>query len=158
DQLKIRGEWISIAEIEAVLRQVNGVREAGVIVRDKGQKDIVAFVSWKNGSLSDKELRAVLRERLPAHSLPHHFFGITQMPLLPNGKIDRMALRLDAEDRLQNRVAKQPPGDSLSLQLVRVWESVLPNARVDGTSNFFELGGDSLAAATMLAAVEKFFG
>jgi thioesterase domain-containing protein/acyl carrier protein len=53
---------------------------------------------------------------------------------------------------------KADPDDALELQLVRIWEKVLAVKAVATTDDFFALGGDSLAAATMLAAVEKFFG
>ena len=161
DQLKLRGQWISVAEIEAALMDVPGVRNAAVLAteRDTNAKNIVAFVSWTNGELTEQELRSALQRRLPVYSLPQRVFSLSQLPLLPNGKIDRVALSYEAERRIKDKThSPAVPGDALSLQLVRIWENILGNNSVETTSDFFALGGDSLAAATMLAAVETFFG
>ena len=161
DQLKLRGQWISVAEIEAALMEVTGVRNAAALAteRDADTKNIIAFVSWNNGELTEQEVRSALQRRLPVYSLPQRVFSLSQLPLLPNGKIDRVALSHEAERRIKDK-AHSPavPGDALSLQLVRIWENILGNNSVETTSDFFALGGDSLAAATMLAAVESFFG
>jgi acyl-coenzyme A synthetase/AMP-(fatty) acid ligase/thioesterase domain-containing protein/acyl carrier protein len=161
DQLKLRGQWISLAEIEAALMEVPGVRGAAVLAteRDPDAKNIIAFVSWTNGELTEQELRSALQRQLPVYSLPQHVFGLSQLPLLPNGKIDRVALSREAARRIKNKThSPAVPSDALSLQLVRIWENILGNNSVETTSDFFALGGDSLAAATMLAAVETFFG
>src|SRR6266567_2944670 len=161
DQLKLRGQWISVAEIEAALMDVPGVRNAAVLAteRDTNAKNIVAFVSWTNGELTEQELRSALQRRLPVYSLPQRVLSLSQLPLLPNGKIDRVALSYEAERRIKDKThSPAVPGDALSLQLVRIWENILGNNSVETTSDFFALGGDSLAAATMLAAVETFFG
>jgi acyl-coenzyme A synthetase/AMP-(fatty) acid ligase/thioesterase domain-containing protein/acyl carrier protein len=160
DQLKLRGQWISLAEIEAALMDVPGVRGAAVLAteRDADTKNIIAFVSWTNGELTEQELRSALQRRLPVYSLPHRVFGLSQLPLLPNGKIDRVALSHEVARRIKNKKhSRAEPDDTLSLQLVRIWENILGNKNVETTSDFFALGGDSLAAATMLAAVETFF-
>ena len=161
DQLKLRGQWISVAEIEAALMEVPGVRNAAALAteRDADTKNIIAFASWNNGELTEQEVRSALQRRLPVYSLPQRVFSLSQLPLLPNGKIDRVALSHEAERRIKDK-AHSPavPGDALSLQLVRIWENILGNNSVETTSDFFALGGDSLAAATMLAAVESFFG
>src|SRR5256886_1146593 len=161
DQLKLRGQWISVAEIEAALMEVPGVRDAAVLAteRDADSKNIIAFVSWTNGELTEQELRSALQRRLPVYTLPQRVFGLSQLPLLPNGKIDRVALLHEASRRIKNKThSPTVPGDALSLQLVRIWENILGNNSIETTSDFFALGGDSLAAATMLAAVETFFG
>ena len=141
--------------------EVPGVHNAAALAteRDADTKNIIAFVSWNNGELTEQEVRSALQRRLPVYSLPQRVFSLSQLPLLPNGKIDRVALSHEAERRIKDK-AHSPavPGDALSLQLVRIWENILGNNSVETTSDFFALGGDSLAAATMLAAVESFFG
>src|SRR5205807_3337695 len=64
DQLKLRGHWISVAEIEAALMQMPAVREAAVVAT---RKRINAFVSTNNGHLAPEEMRSALQQRLPAH-------------------------------------------------------------------------------------------
>src|SRR5205807_8834970 len=73
DQLKLRGQWVSIGEIEGALMRIDGVREAAVVVRQQpgNQEKIVGFVSSNNGILPAWELRSALAVQLPAHALPH---------------------------------------------------------------------------------------
>ncbi|HXP34129.1 MAG TPA: non-ribosomal peptide synthetase [Chthoniobacterales bacterium] len=159
DQLKLSGQWISVAEIEAALMQIPDVREAAVVTTGAADKKIIAFISWSNGELPEQELRLALQERLPLYSLPHDIFRLSRLPFLPNGKIDRIALSREADQRQRTKTRQtRAPGDSLILQLVRIWQKVLETDKIDTGANFFSLGGDSLAAATMLAAVERFFG
>src|SRR5439155_22056473 len=123
DKLKFRGQWISGAEIEAALMEVPGVRDAAVLAteRDADAKSIIAFVSWTNGELTEPELRSALQQRLPVYSLPQRVFSLSQLPLLPNGKIDRVALSPEGARRIKNkRHSPAAPGDALSLQLVRI--------------------------------------
>jgi acyl-coenzyme A synthetase/AMP-(fatty) acid ligase/thioesterase domain-containing protein/acyl carrier protein len=159
DQLKLRGQWISVAEIEAALMQIPHVREAAVVTIGAADKKIIAFVSWSNGELPEQELRSALQERLPLYSLPHDIFPLSQLPFLPNGKIDRIALSREADQRQRTKMRQTgAPGDALVLQLVRIWQKVLETDNIVTGADFFSLGGDSLGAATMLAAVESFFG
>ena len=101
DQLKVRGQWISIAEIESALCEIPDVREAAVVARERTahEKEIVAFISWENGALSDRHLRSILKRKLPSWSLPHQFVALSELPVLPNGKIDRRRLSMRADNQ-----------------------------------------------------------
>jgi aspartate racemase len=84
---------------------------------------------------------------------------LRELPVLANGKIDRAQLSEKAAQTLAKEdQAGSDASDALGLQLVRIWEKVLGLDAVGTTDDFFALGGDSLAAATMLAAVDKFCG
>jgi thioesterase domain-containing protein/acyl carrier protein len=90
--------------------------------------------------------------------VPSRLVVLQELPRLASGKIDRVTLASKAKDLMQLGNSKADPVDALELQLVRIWEKVLAVEAVATTDDFFALGGDSLAAATMLAAVEKFCG
>jgi amino acid adenylation domain-containing protein len=160
NQLKSRGLWLSPAEIESALVRVPGVREAAAIPVDRGEgmKSLTAFLSWKTVPWSEQSLRLELQKQLPAHSVPNRFFTLKELPLLASGKIDRVTLARKAADLMRLGDSKADPDDALELQLVRIWEKVLGLDAVGTTDDFFALGGDSLGAATMFAAVEKFCG
>ena len=160
-QLKVRGQWINIAEVEAALTHMPGVRDAAVVSVDttRQTKKIAAFVSWIERPLPEQELRRALRQQLPSFSMPNHFFSLRQLPLLPNGKVDRLVLSQRALQGLRAKTkARSDPSDLLTLQLLRIWQNVLESDSIGLADDFFIFGGDSLAAATMLAAVEKRFG
>ena len=90
EQVKLRGYRIELGEIEAVLRGHQQVREAVVVLSEEdGDKRLVAYV------VSDAEageLRAYLKEQLPDYMVPSFFVALDELPLLPNGKINRRAL------------------------------------------------------------------
>jgi acyl-coenzyme A synthetase/AMP-(fatty) acid ligase/thioesterase domain-containing protein/acyl carrier protein len=160
NQLKSRGLWLNPAETEAALLRVSDVREAAAIVvdREEGIKSLVAFLSWKTAPWTERSLRLELQRQLPSHLVPYRFFTLQELPLLASGKIDRVTLARRATELTRSGSSGADPDDVLELQLVRIWEKVLAVEAVSTTDDFFALGGDSLAATTMLAAVEKFCG
>src|SRR5439155_12673617 len=100
--------------------------------------------------------RQSLQQLLP---VPSRFVMLRELPVLANGKIDRAQLSEKAAQTLAKEdQAGSDASDALGLQLVRIWEKVLGLDAVGTTDDFFALGGDSLGAATMFAAVEKFCG
>ena len=160
NQLKRRGQWVSLVEVETALLQFQGVLEAvAVAVEQKdGENAVAAFLCWKDTPLAEQELRRRLMEKLPAHALPGFFFALPDLPLLPNGKIDRRALSQIATDSLpKDPDLRSQTFDSIALELLSIWKQVLEIGNISIKDDFFALGGDSLAAAEIMAAVEKIF-
>ncbi|GDY88173.1 hypothetical protein SAVCW2_73720 [Streptomyces avermitilis] len=91
-QVKIRGHRIELGEIEAMLRQQPGVRDAIVLAvpASDGEPELEAAVSG-TGCVPDR-LYSALGDRLPPYMLPRRIAVLDQLPLNPNGKIDRRAL------------------------------------------------------------------
>jgi amino acid adenylation domain-containing protein len=161
--VKIRGFRIELGEIEAVLRQNSQVRETVVVVSSdnpSGEKQIVAYVVPQSPTSSlIHKLRDFLQERLPSYMIPANFILLETFPLTPNGKIDRKALpkpSLNHAARTDKNYV--PPRSLLELQLVRLWESVLGLEPVSVLDNFFEIGGHSLLAVRLMAAIQQHFG
>ncbi|WP_157776619.1 AMP-binding enzyme, partial [Paenibacillus polymyxa] len=88
----IRGYRIELGEVETQLLQVESVREAVVMARtdETGQKQMVAYYVAEQ-ELGASELRSELGRELPSYMVPSYFVQLEQMPLSPNGKIDRKA-------------------------------------------------------------------
>ncbi|PFU38419.1 hypothetical protein COK88_31090, partial [Bacillus cereus] len=111
-QVKIRGYRIELGEVESVLQEVDSVREAVVVVRENedGLKQLCAYFVGEE-SLTVAQLREEMSEELPEYMIPSYFVQLKQMPLTPNGKIDRKALP-EPEQNLQigtEYVAPQTP-------------------------------------------------
>lgn len=97
-QVKIQGMRIDLGDVETTLRQHPAVREAVVMSKDYGPGDqrLVAFLVPRQQASSNevkpRRLRTFLKDRLPKYMVPADYFVLTEMPLSPNGKIDRKAL------------------------------------------------------------------
>ncbi|MHC5857702.1 non-ribosomal peptide synthetase [Nostoc sp.] len=160
NQVKVRGFRIEPEEIELALRQHPQVREVVVIVREDklGDKRLVAYVvPRQNQGSSTSELRLFLRSKLPEYMVPSAFIMLKNLPVTPNGKVDRLALpspdtaRPDIEDIF---VAPRTPVEK---QLAEVWSEVLRLERVGVHDNFFDLGGHSLLATQVVSRLRDAF-
>lgn len=159
-QVKIRGFRIELGEIEATLRQHPSVMEVVVMVREdiSTQKQLVAYLVCQSSPLpSISELRRFLQTQLPEYMLPAAFVMLEQMPLNPNGKIDRKALPAPDSDRPDLDSTFVAPRTDLEVQMAHTWASILKLETVGVQDNFFELGGNSLLAAQLMVSLQATF-
>ncbi|SFL00136.1 amino acid adenylation domain-containing protein [Lysobacter sp. cf310] len=159
-QVKVRGYRIELGEIEANLAAREEVARALVIVREDRANDqrLVAYlVAAPGATIEEAALRAHLRELLPAYMLPQHFVVLEEIPLLPNGKIDRNALLLPVAK--EQAVAPVPSATGAAADprvryLSQIWSELL-GLPAGPDDNFFELGGHSMLAVQMANRVER---
>jgi len=157
DQVKIRGFRIEPGEIEAALERCPGVRQAAVVVRDlpSGDRRLAGFVA----PAADLEaVRRDLAARLPSHMVPAELAALDALPLSPNGKVDRAALRTLLAERVEGSGKAEPPADDLERRLAAIWEELLGVRGVGRGDGFFDLGGHSLLAVQLVARIESEFG
>ncbi len=149
EQVKIRGYRIELGEVRAVLAGLEGVGQAVVIAREDrpGDKRLVGYVT---GTADPAEIRARLAERLPAYMVPAAVVVIEALPLTVNGKLDTRALPAP-EYRDGDRY--RAPATAVEEVLAGIYAQVLGVERVGVDDSFFELGGDSLSAMRVIAAV-----
>jgi acyl carrier protein len=158
NQVKIRGFRIELGEIESVLNNHPQINQAVVIVREdiSGNKSLVAYVITKNESLTTKQLRELLFEKLPEYMVPAAFVTLDSLPLTPNGKLDKKALPApdSSSIQLENFV---PPSNPTEEILATIWENILGVEKVGIHHNFFELGGHSLLATQVISRINQAF-
>ncbi|MGO4951398.1 amino acid adenylation domain-containing protein [Paenibacillus sp. DRB1-1] len=158
NQAKIRGYRIETGEIESQLLRVEGVREAVVLVRSdtNGQKALCAYYIPDTGAeLAVNDLRSALAQELPGYMIPSYFVELEYLPLTPNGKIDRKALP-SPEGGAVSGTEYVAPRNELETKLAAIWQEVLGLAKEIGIhDNFFDLGGHSLRATTLVSKIHK---
>ncbi|MEH1980837.1 MAG: amino acid adenylation domain-containing protein [Nostoc sp.] len=144
-QVKIRGFRIELGEIEAVLSQHHQVQEVVVIAceNEPGNKRLVAYIVPKQEQPSVTELRRFLNQKLPDYMLPSAFVILDNLPLLPNGKVNRQALQT-TDIRPNVEAAYIAPQNETERLIAAVWLELLQVEKVGVHDNFFELGGHSL--------------
>lgn len=154
-QVKIRGLRIELGEIENAILSVGDIQQAVVVVRknNEGRQIICAFYTGKERPA--QELRTSVGERLPKYMVPHIFTHLEEMPLTPNGKINRKALPEIDLYNILSAVDYVAPSTESETALVKAVEAVLNIDSVSILDNFFDLGGDSLKAIELSSELES---
>jgi len=159
-QVKLRGYRIEPREIESVLREQPSVREGVVEVRGEGpRKQLVAYVVMEcatDGATPSDDLRAALAARLPEYMVPTSWVQLAQLPLLPNGKVDRRALPTPSPTSEASEYVG--PTNETEERLLELWKSVLGLERVSTMDDFFRIGGHSLMATQLVSRIRKDLG
>ncbi len=159
-QVKIRGFRIEPGEIEKQLLTHENVKETVVVPRrgDDGTGYLCAYiVPHRIDAFREPGIREHLSAGLPDYMVPAVFTLLEKMPLNPNGKVDRSALPEPDFTAGGRYIA---PRDHREESLTAIWSEVLgiEKERIGIDDDFFQLGGHSLRATRLLAAVHKEFG
>jgi amino acid adenylation domain-containing protein len=155
NQVKIRGHRIELGEVEAVLSTHPAVEQVLVVVVTPAARQLCALVVLRDGGDAD-ELREWMQARLPRYAVPEHIRAVPRFPLTANGKIDRRALTLEAEQALRGEAAPhQAPEGEIEQRVAASWRSLLAVPEVGRDDNFFVLGGDSLIATRLMAELRQ---
>ena len=149
EQVKIRGYRIELGEVQAALAGLDGVAQAVVIAREDrpGDKRLVGYVT---GTADPGEIRAALADRLPAYMVPAAVVVVEALPLTPNGKLDTRAL---PAPEYRDGDGYRAPATAVEEILAGIYAQVLGVDRVGVDDSFFDLGGDSLSAMRVIAAI-----
>ncbi|PPJ04073.1 non-ribosomal peptide synthetase [Nocardia nova] len=148
EQVKIRGYRIECGEIRTALTQLDGIEQAAVIAREDhpGDKRLVAYIT---GTANPTTIRTQLAEHLPTYMIPAAVMAVAALPLTVNGKLDIRALPAPEYTAGGYRAPSTPVEEILTTLYARILG--LDHIGVD--DSFFDLGGDSLSAMRLIAAI-----
>ena len=154
-QVKIRGFRIELGEIENQLLNYKAIKEAVVIDREdkEGDKYLCAYIVC-NTKVIVSELRQHLLKNLPEYMVPSYFIPLEKMPLNSNGKIDRRALP-EPYGSLAVGTEYEGARNEVEEKLIKIWIEVLSVENIGISHNFFDLGGHSLKATTLVSKIHK---
>ena len=156
--VKIRGYLVEPGEVDAALFALDDVREAVTVGAPRpgdGLNRLVAYVVSKSERPSAVDVRAALHTRLPGYMVPESIVFLDALPRTDRGKLDRSALPEPPVAVPGGRVDDLTEWESV---VAAVWERVLALDVVGPDDDFFELGGDSLAAEQLMAALVSDLG
>ncbi|NRA42941.1 MAG: amino acid adenylation domain-containing protein, partial [Pseudomonadales bacterium] len=157
EQIKIRGLRIEPAEIEHALQQLNHISESCIIVKGEGaEQQLAAFYSTDTQqAIDDSSIVKQLATRLPRYMLPTSYTWLETLPLSHNGKIDKQ--QLATIDIASEQKAIVTAANQTEQKIHAIWCSILATDAVSTNQSFFHVGGHSLLAIRLLAAIEAEF-
>ncbi len=156
-QVKMRGLRIELGEIESVMSSFEGIRFTAVAdKRDENNRQYLVgyYTADENFTIDEKKLRQYLTAKLPKYMVPNYFMRLEKMPMTSSGKTDRKNLPApDFTVQVNEYIA---PVTGTEKKLAVIWQELFQIDKVGKTDDFFELGGDSLMAISMVnkAAME----
>lgn len=156
-QIKIRGYRVELGEIESRLKSNNSLVDAALIIKKNhyGNPVLYAFIV-KKSEITTEEIKEYLSINLPGYMIPNFFIEISDMPLTPNGKMDKRKLSYIATDTNQQEELFMNQNEMfLDNPIVILIKDILGISFVDTAKTFIQLGGDSLSAATLISQLSK---
>lgn len=166
-QVKIRGYRIEVNEIENRMNLYPDIQESVVIAGGEEGKQLQAFYLKKNQinkkQLDIKELRSYLAKWLPSYMIPSIFVELSQIPLTPNGKVNRLALKdYKVEKKTEKRLSEEEKSkiniEQIEEVITNIWQECIGHGDFAVNDGFFMVGGDSIMAVTVVERINKQLG
>ncbi|WP_046758363.1 non-ribosomal peptide synthetase [Kordia jejudonensis] len=157
-QVKIRGFRVEIGEVESKFLSLPYVTEVAVLERldEQGINHLVAFVV-QNEEKTEKQLRKDIAKKLPEYMVPTHMISLDEIPLNTNGKVDRKVLLQRFDKTTADDTATALSSNEV---LKKLWSELLmiDTKEIEEDDNFFEIGGNSMTALSMIAKLKENVG
>ncbi|KDR67250.1 hypothetical protein GALMADRAFT_130449 [Galerina marginata CBS 339.88] len=175
-EVKVRGKVIELDDVEQTILSIMPQIRSVSVQPDETGLSLCAFVSPKG--ISGDLLKNSLSERLPSYMIPSSVFSLDRLPLNTNGKTDHKVIRATMGNLIAK--ARQPhrtldsfplrthnlPNSGLSglemgseLQnITQIWKGILNLPQSPAlSSNFFDLGGNSILVQTLANSLKTAF-
>ncbi len=149
DMIKINGNRIEPAEIEAAVKQVLGIDWAAAKGFDEGGKSFLCAYYTADVTVDGEYMRQELMKRLPYYMIPAFYIHIDKVPLKPNGKLDRKSLPAPQVTDFRNDYVA--PTNDTEEAICHGMEKVLHLSQVGIHDDFYEMGGDSLSSIELIS-------
>ncbi len=160
NQLKIRGFRVELEEIESVISEIEGVIETVVKPVKVGEGDyrLIAFLNVPEiFKMDNKEIIARVKDKLPSYMIPATYRFMQGFPKTINGKTDKNALRIDIDDLVRKEKQDIKAITKTEAEVLKIWCESLKTHNISIQDNFFEIGGNSLIAISVMSKIEHTF-
>ncbi len=153
--VKINGQRVEPGETEAVIRSVEGVREAAVRDHKNAYRQVYLAAYYTSDEAVDADyIKACISDKLPPYMLPAFYIRLDSLPMNANGKLDRSALLPPEAGDFKAEYAE--PATDMQKMLCAAFEKVLGVENVGADDSFFALGGDSIRSAALAAECQTY--
>jgi len=155
-QVKIRGFRVELGEIEAKLNEHPAIEKALIttVGGTKTNRQIAAYYMSNQEQVAIEDLYTHLGESLPEYMIPAFFVRLDEFPLNANGKIDRKQLP-DPNESMSVAESFAEAQTEMETQVLDIWKELLQLERISTRDNFFQIGGNSLLAAQLVARIRE---
>jgi amino acid adenylation domain-containing protein len=144
-QVKLRGHRIELGEVEVVLERHPNIVQAVVSITGEGsEQQLTAYIKYSDEAGDASAVRNWLQEKLPEYMVPSLWIALAEIPLTPNGKVDRKQLPAPSSGTRSVKSTGVNPRNEIESSLAAIWGEVLGLEQVGVRDNFFDLGGHSL--------------
>ncbi|OUM58757.1 hypothetical protein PIROE2DRAFT_15885, partial [Piromyces sp. E2] len=156
DQVKIHGQRIEVSEIENTIKEMDGIQISVVIDKEKGTEKYLLCYYITNKNIEGNEIRSYLKSKLPTYMIPSYYKRIENLPVNRNGKLDKRALPEPDMNEIINKEYVAPETE-VEKSLCSIFSNVfnIDIEKVGRTSDFFEMGGNSINAIKVSTMIEK---
>ena len=155
-QVKLRGVRIEVGEVEAELRNANGIRDVAVVLGEArgGEQALIAYFVGVEPAVNADSLRQHLLLRLPEVMVPTAFVQLAALPLTASGKLNRRVLPAPEEGAYsqQQFLAPETPAECA---VAKIWAELLGAPEIGLNDNFYALGGHSLLIVQMIEMLRR---
>ncbi|MGI5309469.1 amino acid adenylation domain-containing protein [Rheinheimera sp. WS51] len=149
-QVKLRGYRIELEGIRQQILRAGTVAECYVMIIEPQQ--LVAYIVPRSQRFDLAELRQYLELQLAEYMLPQQLVVLDSLPLTSRGKIDRTKLPLPHTHG--ESATAEDSDDIIEHAILEIWQHILPSTPLHMTQNFFNAGGHSLLALSVLARIK----
>ena len=155
EQVKIRGYRIELGEIESLLRQMDNVSDVAVVAKPvQGSELAICAYLASEEALDFNSTKSLLAKKLPEYMIPSYMMQLEQLPVTTNGKLNKKALP-DIKIETKTYVA---PSTDMEVEIAKTFAQVLNVPQVSVQDSFFEIGGHSLRAISVINDIESRMG
>ncbi|WP_157520059.1 AMP-binding protein [Microbulbifer agarilyticus] len=155
-QIQLNGNRIELLEVEAAVKRAKGIKNCVVAAKqlqsEGSSKTLVAYVILEQDqSPGVSEIKSFLSSQLPAYMVPSMYLAVEQIPTNHNGKIDRINLPDPAICTILQSRQREPLAGEIEHRIAAIWHDLLKVDSIHAHTDFFETGGDSIAAVRAVA-------
>jgi bacitracin synthase 3 len=160
NQLKIRGFRVELEEIESVISNIDGIIETVIkpVKVEEGDYRLIAFLNVPEMfTMDSKDIRMVIKAKLPSYMIPSAYMFMHGFPKTINGKTDKNALTYNISSLIGKENHDLGSLTPTEIIIFNIWGKALKTEEISVKDNFFDIGGNSLMAISVISEIESAF-